>query len=180
MNVTGSGLDWLSQHQPLLLTSAGSSRISGVLGVSAYYDRTARKVVTGERPEIGSRDTFLADQFTIVIDLEDREMDGWPKVYEVSMRHNFVARRYRLHVSDLHFYPDDSACLGLPYPGDPPLTIESFVSTLVEPFFYRLSYVDLYGIAAARGDLWPEYSHGSKGLREHREDVRRMLSRRRR
>ena len=55
------------------------------------------------------------------------------------------------------------------------LTLEYFVTEIVEPFFYRLAYVDLYGLAAARVDLWPEHSHGIAGLIEYQEDVRRGL-----
>ena len=65
---------------------------------------------------------------------------------------------------------------GLLIRGILPFTLEHFVAELVEPFFYRLAYVDLYGLPAARADLWPELSHGEAGLREHRLDVRRGLS----
>ena len=180
MKITECGLQWLSQHQPLLAPRMTPSKIAGILEVSAYYDRDDRQVVTGGRAAVGSNGTFVADQFAIDIQLEDCDANGWPRVYEVGMRHASIARRYKIPVADLHFYLDGSACLGLPYPWDPTLTLKDFVTTLVEPFFYRLAYVDVYGVTAARTDLWPEYSHGWKGLEEHKEDIRRWSSRRRR
>jgi hypothetical protein len=36
-----------------------------------------------------------------------------------------------------------------------------------------LAYVHVYGLSAARADLWPEYSHGKSGLLEHERAVRR-------
>lgn len=63
--------------------------------------------------------------------------------------------------------------MGLPHPEDETFTFRRFIEAMVEPFFYRLAYVDLYGIAAARQDLWGEYSHGKAGLLEHRTELRK-------
>ena len=32
--------------------------------------------------------------------------------------------------------------------------MERFISELVVPFFYRLAYIDRFGLSAAREDLW--------------------------
>ena len=42
---------------------------------------------------------------------------------------------------------------------------------LVVPFFYRLAFTDLHGLAASKDNLWAEYSHGDQGLREYLSDV---------
>ena len=146
----------------------------GSLAVSSYFDRRVQRTATAHRSVIGDHDTFIADQFVISIQMNNNDdSNGWPKVYDLEQRHHSIARRYRISTDDLHFYADGHACLGLTYPWDPPLTLRHFVAGLVEPFFYRLAYVDCYGLGAARTDLWPEYSHGKDGLREYSQDVRR-------
>ena len=62
------------------------------------------------------------------------------------MRHKSIARRCGIPIEDLHFYRNGDACLGFSYPWDTPLTLETFVSELVEPFFYRLAYCRLLWI----------------------------------
>ena len=73
-------------------------------------------------------------------------------------------------LSDLHFYPGggNMCCLGLEgldteYEAD----ISTFVRELVVPFFYRLAYVDRYGLQVAQDNLWGEYSHGLLGHEEY-------------
>ena len=176
MKVTWNDVQWLREHQPRLAAGVDVPQVVGALEVSAYYDREVRRIATGRRFGVGDHDTFIADHFVIDIRLNAKDRNGWPKVYDVGKRHQSIARRYRLPVADLHFYADGHACLGLTYPWDPPFTLEHFVAELVEPFFYRLAYVDLYGLPATRAGLWPELSHGEAGLREHRLDVRRGLS----
>lgn len=174
MRMAESDVRWLWQHQPLLATGLKTTKIAGTLALSAYYDGRSRRVVSNRYHSPQSHETYIADQFAIKIRLDSPESNGWPKVNEIGMRHESIARRYGIPIEDLHFYRNGDACLGLSYPWDTPLTLETFVSGLVEPFFYRLAYVDLYGLTAARNDLWPEYSHGGEGLREHQEDVRRL------
>jgi hypothetical protein len=149
----------------------------GILEVSAYFDGNTQRVLSGQRLAVGHNESFIADQFPIAMFLNDADQNGWPKVYDMAKRYRSIAERYRISVADLHFYPDGHACLGLTYPWDPPFTLRDFLVDLVQPFFYRLAYVDLYGLPAARTDLWPEYSHGKTGLLEHARDVRRGRSR---
>lgn len=175
MKVTWNDVQWLRKHQPRLAAGVGVPQVVGTLEVSAYYDREDQQIATGRRFGVGDHDTFIADHFVIDIQLNAKDRNGWPKVYDVTKRHRSIARRYGIPVADLHFYSDGHSCLGLTYPWDPPFTLEHFVAELVEPFFYRLAYVDLYGLPAARADLWPEYSHGAVGLREHKQDIRRGL-----
>ena len=169
MIVEKSDIQWLRKHHPLLAAGMKASTITGTLCISSYYDKGADKLISGDVSSIGRNDTFIADRFLIEVHLGDVDSNGWPKVYEIGLRHRATAKRYTIPVIDLHFYPQGYACLGLPYPVEPPITLRYFLVGLVEPFFYRLSYIDHYGIAAARADLWPEYSHGPRGHREHRE-----------
>ena len=80
-----------------------------------------------------------------------------------------IAKKCGLRTIDLHFYSDDdSCCLGIRYSHDKNLTIGQFIDELVIPFFYRLSFVERHGLAAARNFLWQEYSHGEEGRQAHR------------
>ena len=169
MILNRSDVQWLWKRHPLLAADTKRSTIRGTLRLSAYYDKDANKLISDDALTIGRNDTFIADQFLIEIDLGDVDSNGWPKVYEIGLRHRATAKRYVIPVTDLHFYPEGYACLGLLFPMEPSATFRYFIVGLVEPFFYRLSYINHYGIAAARADLWPEYSHGSRGHQEHRE-----------
>ena len=169
MIVNGRDLKWLWKRHPLLSVEMKISTIKGTLRLSSYYDKVSNKLVSGDALSIGGNDTFIADQFLIEVDLDNFDSNGWPKVYEIGSRHRVTAKRFAIPVSDLHFYPQGYACLGLLYPMEQSTTFRYFIVGLVEPFFYRLSYIDHYGIAAARADLWPEYSHGIRGYQEHSE-----------
>ena len=174
MRISEADVRWLWQNQPLLARGYRASKIVGTLELSAHYEGHSRRVISNRYHSPQSHETYIADQFAIEIRLDVLDSNGWPRMREVGLRHQTIARRCGVPIEDLHFYPNGEACLGLTYPWDPTLTLENLVEELVEPFFYRLAYVDIYGLTAARNDLWPEYSHGTKGHREHSEDVRRF------
>ena len=175
MNITQKDFWWLCKHQPLLTTGLNMERAEGTLEISAYYDRDVGRVFCGKHLTVQSHDTFVADRFAIRIEFDTGSIAGWPRVYETGLRYRSISQRYNIPVEDLHFYPTGEACLGFQYPWDPALTMEHFLTDIVEPFFYRLAYVELYGLTAARIDLWPEHSHGFVGLVEYREDVRQGI-----
>ena len=77
---------------------------------------------------------------------------------------------------DLHILDDGSCCLGLKFARERNLTLKRFATECVVPFFYRLSYTDRYGLAAARHDLWGEYSHGYVGAREYQEEILQVVA----
>ena len=161
--------DWLERCQPFLRVSADNSGVDGFLGVSAFYDAESNELRHGLRSEIGCHDTYMATYFSIEIHMSESELDfnGWPKIYEVGGRVQAVQNRYGISSADLHFNADGSACLTIRDFGEPDYSLSRFVENLVEPFFFRLGYVDLHGLAAARSHLWPEYSHGLCGLWQH-------------
>ena len=175
MNITQSDFWWLCEHQPLLTTRLSAERAEGTLQISAYYDRDTGQIFSGRHVTARSHQAFIADRFAIRIEFDTGDIKAWPKVYERGLRYRTIAKRQKISIADLHFYPTGEACLGFGFPWDPAFTLEYFLTAIVEPFFYRLAYVDLYGLTAARTDLWPEHSHGIAGLIEHREDVRRGL-----
>ena len=85
-----------------------------------------------------------------------------------------IAEQNQCEMIDLHLYEDGASCLGLRCAAEKNLSLERFISELVIPFFYRLSYTHRYGLAAARDDLWGEYSHGDVGIREYQDEILRI------
>ena len=98
----------------------------------------------------------------------------WPSVREIGGRRAAIARKEGATLADLHFYEDETCCLSIRLALDPHLRIDRFIHDLVIPFFYRLSFVDAFGLQAARAELWGEYSHGRAGMREYVNEMRAM------
>ena len=164
-------LEWLAASFPNLHHDSDAGVISGDLQLRAAYDSGQGKLRIGSDDATGRMDSYLRDSFSVRIDLDALDHNGWPTVYEVGGRHALIAERERIDIIDLHFYPDGSCCLGLQILADRRTTLEEFMDELVVPFFYRLSYTDVHGLGAAREYLWAEYSHGAPGLREYLSDL---------
>ena len=152
--------------------------LAGTLRVSGYYDVDSNRFVTGSRSAYGRHNRFVSDRFTVAIAVRHLDEYGWPRVFDLRGRHLGIAERCGVPVRELHFYREGYACLGLPYPWDPSFGLTDFIAELVEPFFYRLAYVDFYGLEAARSDLWGEYPHYELGALEHSRYVRSHRKRR--
>ena len=166
MKITDRDLRWLRLHFPNLYYDADSRKILGELDFCAVYDQESGKVTIADFAE--ETDFLIQDVFEIEIYLDDLDMNGWPKVFEVGGKYRRIAKKCEVPIIDLHIYPHNRACcLGLKYRDSQQLCIEDFLDELVIPFFYRLSYTDKFGINRAREDLWGEYSHGDKGQMEH-------------
>ena len=172
MRLTQSDLDRALADFPGLSGDLESHVIKGILAFSAAYNGASGKVRIGGcvGADLGSA-ALLSDAFSIRIDLGETDPNGWPLVYETGGRYREIADREGVDFADLHFYPDGQCCLGIQYAADRRLTVETLVDGLIIPFFYRLSYVDRYGLASARRDLWGEYAHGEEGYRQHECDT---------
>ena len=166
MQINESDIRWLASRFPNLYYEANAQKILGELDFCAVCDNETGELIIN--PESGETHRLICDVFEVEICLGTLDGNGWPKVYEVGRRHGKIAKKCNVNVIDLHFYSDDdSCCLGLKYGGERNLRLQAFLEELVIPFFYRLAYTDLFGIAASRKDLWEEYSHGTAGLHEH-------------
>ncbi len=166
MKITDSDIEGLRLDFPNLYYQANSQKILGELDFCAVYDSESGKLTIDSLAE--ETEFLIRDVFEIEICLNDLDMNGWPKVYEVGGRQHQIALKNKVPLADLHFYTDDgNCCLGIKYGNNEGLHIERFLYDLVIPFFYRLSYTDRFGIDRARKDLWGEYSHGDRGRREH-------------
>ena len=134
----------------------------------------SRNCSIGSDDETSRMETYLSDSFSIRIETDAIDHNGWPTVYEVGGRHALIADRENIEVIDLHFYPSGACCMALQLFTSRRMTLVEFMDELVVPFFYRLSYTDSYGLKSARQYLWGEYSHGDQGLREYLSDIDRI------
>ncbi len=172
MKLSQSDLNWLSSNYPELVFLPSEGRIEGELRFCAAFKRETNKLMIGDEEEHREARTFLCDSFQVRIELATTIPTYlWPPVYEESERRYEIARQNNCQVIDLHFYEDGSCCLAFGTSPKSYGTIDRFVSELVVPFFYRLSYTDRYGLQAARSDLWGEYSHGARGEMEYIREI---------
>ena len=177
MNLIDIDINWLSSFFPSLLYMPEDEKIVGELSFCACYDKTTGKMkieLSGSDAGIRGADGFLCDVFEIEVrmGIEYIGRNGWPAVHEVGGRCESIADSQGVKLIDLHLYSDTkSCCLGIRHSREMNLTIRRFMCDIVIPFFYRLSYVDHFGIEAARENLWDEYSHGEEGYKEHKRDM---------
>lgn len=160
---------------PMLKHEPGWNKIIGEINFCAYYDSKTEKLEIGDLEEARTHPLFICDKYKLEICLNLVDVNGWPTVYETGGRHHNIASRYSISKVDLHFYPkDDTCCLGIRRSGrNRRFDIMQFITELIIPFFYRLSYVDKFGIDAARADLWGEYSH-REGMQEYRQEMLKL------
>ena len=166
MKISNDEIKWLKVHFPNLQYDEKCRKIIGELDFCAAYDDKSRKVIIGNfADEIGF---LIRDVFEVEICLEDLDMNGWPKVYEVGKRYHEIAEKCSVNIIDLHINPEgNTCCLGIKRPENQTLRIKSFMYERVIPFFYRLSYVEKFGTEVSNNDRWEEYSHGDEGIKEY-------------
>lgn len=175
MRPTNDDVEWLESVHPSLQYHRQEQRITGELDFCASYDAPSGKLhIEGIEHDDSIRESnrAICDVFEIEIRLDPKSIDpknGWPIVYEVGGRLRTIAEKRAVEPRDLHLYPDGACCLSIRDSRERNLTLHRFLHDLVTPFFYRLSYVDRFGLEAARRDLWGEYSHGEDGIREHEQ-----------
>ena len=169
MKLTANEIEWLESHLPGLQYESSSSKIVGELDIRAAYNRESGELRIGDHAREMAR--FIYDVFEIEIHLANLDVNGWPKVYEVGGRYHQISQKRNVNTKDLHINPDDTCCLGIKYGGNRNFRLKEFLSELVIPFFYQLSYTEKFGIDASRKDLWGEYSHSEKGRAEYEVEM---------
>lgn len=176
MILTHRDHELLGENFPDLRHDPATQKIVGELSFCAAYDREVdmlRIECSGRDAAVRALPGVISDVFEVEIrlDAEFTGANGWPEVLEVGGRHQAIAERYGVAPVDLHFFSHGSCCLGIRLSRERNLNLERFLYELVIPFLYRLAYTDLFGVAAARNDLWGEYSHGRAGHDEHRRKM---------
>ena len=171
LSLRQADLEWLAASFPNLRYDSDAGIIAGELDLRAAYDSEREKLRIGSDEATMSMESYLSDSFSIRIELDSLDPNGCPTVHEVGGRHARIADRENVAIIDLHFFPDGACCLGLQLLSNRRTALKEFMDEMVVPFFYRLSYTDIYGLEAAREFLWAEYSHGAPGVREYLSDV---------
>ena len=174
LKLSGSDFDWLGRDFPGLRLDPTGGKMTGELTFHAAFESHSGKLWIGDDSEKRIRSHFLCDTFSISVELDAIDANGWPTVREVGGRHLRIAEKENVEIVDLHFFPDGRCCLGIEFGTERRLTIERFIQDLLIPFLYRLSYTDAYGLDAAKRELWGEYSHGDEGLLQHADEVIRI------
>ena len=167
-------IQWLESHFPNLQYKGKVQKIVGELDFCAYFETGSGKLIIDNVADTDGQHTVIQDVFEIEIrlDPDSRDLNGWPKVYEIGGRHPEIAKKCQVPIIDLHIYESDGACcLGITIAHDRKLRIETFITHLIIPFFFRLSYTEKFGISAARSDLWDEYAHGEEGFRQYITEI---------
>lgn len=175
IRVSEDDVEALRQAQPELEYDANRSRISGDLNIFARFNKRIGLQIE-ECPVTESRKGDINDKFSVAILLDYKRQIGspWPIVIAQGRRiQRIMAKRRIADIRDMHIYPGSETnfcCLGIDLMAHPPTNIADFINTRVIPFFYRVAYVDRYGLHSARKDLWPEYSH-ERGPQEYLRDI---------
>lgn len=167
-------VEWLKHRFPGLSYISEAQQIEGELSFCATYDKGSGKLEIGSGSHTKDLPTYICDAFKVEIRLNPALVagNGWPLVFEVGGRKEEISKRNGSELIDLHFYPNDQrCCLGIKFTSENNLTIRRFLYGLVVPFFYRLSYVDKFGLDAARRDLWGEYPHGENGISDYWKEI---------
>ena len=166
MKISDDEIQWLKVHFPNLQYDEKFQKIVGELDFCAAYDDKSQEVIIGNLAD--ETDFLIRDVYEVEICLDDLDMNGWPKVYEVGKRHQEIAENRNSEIINLHINPEDnSCCLGIKSPDNRTFRIKPFFHERVIPFLYRLSYVEKFGTDISSNDHWEEYSHGNDGIKEY-------------
>ena len=171
----------LNAAQPELSYDAANNRIIGNLKIASEYNQSDGWLKTVDSVSAAADPgMFIQDSFSIEVRLRYRpaNINPWPIVVETGGRvQKIMAKREITEIMDLHIYPnkpENICCLGIKAPASQEMNPLQFIQEIVVPFFYRLAYVGRHGLAAARTNLWGEYSHGQDGLNEYESEIRAL------
>ena len=175
MIVYDSDIEWLSASFPGLSYDPHEQVISGDLDFCGRYDSTKGLLhIEGavEAPVDSAVEVRICDSFTVRIVLEavGEFVIDWPTVYEIGGRCGSIGAVQSIRLQDMHIDSDGSCCLGIqtePGPSD----IQIFIEELVIPFFFRVAYIERFGIDKARRELWGGFRHGSDGLHDRLQEI---------
>ena len=185
MRISPQDIYWLKSTFPSLIYDPTNNTVVGELDFCASYNAETKNLyIEGfncDYKSLQKTDKVLCDVYEIEIRLDDKTLTSgnWPTVYEVGSRIASISKKLNINSIDLHFNNQDgSCCLGINFATDKTGNIKEFIYHLIMPFFYRLTYVENYGLQAARNDLWGEYSHDNDGLQEYILEMRKLKTKR--
>ena len=181
VRIPGRDLEWLREAQPELLYDAENNLIVGRLTFAEKYDQDDGLLKPLASPGEEFSRTAVRDSFDVEIRLcfESALFNPWPPVIETGRRiQRIMEERGIANIADMHCYPgfpENRCCLGFEVDTGERFRLSEFIRELVVPFFYRVAYVERYGLEASRRDLWPTYSHNLEETeREYLGELRDM------
>ena len=120
--------------------------------------------------DINCNDRIVGD-FLIQLEFNNRDGQGYPKVYEISEKIENLAKELGKPIIDLHLYPKDKrCCLGIKI--ELRHTLSEFILYDVYPYFVWQAYYSQYKKVPPCG----EYSHGKEGLKEAIQDYEKTMT----
>ena len=165
VRISNRELEWLGEAQPELSYDAENNLIFGRLAFAEMYDPDDGLLKPLAPPgeecsRMAVRDTF---DIEIRLSFDPTLFNPWPPVIETDGRIQRVMEEQGItNIADMHCYPgfaENRCCLGFQVDTGERLRLSEFIRELVVPFFYRVAYVERYGLEASRRDLWKTYSH---------------------
>ena len=173
--------DWLADNQPGMRCDDKRGAAGGTLAMRAAWDRSAGElVVNPKRP----MPLTIEDAYEIDIHLryEPRLVpipNRSPRVFETGGRARALVGKKVASTIDLHLYFSGEMCLGINVaaPVKEIFDLAQFIEIDVISWLYRFAYVERFGLAKARKDLWREYDHHYQGVEQHIAFLRDIASR---
>ena len=183
--VSNQDLELLEREQPELSYNAETNTIFGKLRFAAEYDTESGDIAVWEGqvsdPVYKNPNMLIRDAFEIEIQLrfQPSQYNPWPDVIETAGKiEQIMEKRKIVSKADMHCFQRNSGtacCLGFKAYSNDKIEIAKFIREMVIPFFYRVAYVERYGLKAAQTDLWGEYPHGNeKAEPEYIHELRNM------
>lgn len=142
ISLTDEDIKWLGEKFPSLSHVRGPNRLVGDFHFSAKYKNLET----------------IDDCYSLIIDLNESDSSGLPRVYEIGARIKKIAKIQNKKLLDLHQYPNNQLCLIHPskvhswYKNG--VDLRSFMDNLTT-HLYWISYVDRYN-----KEPWPGEKHG--------------------
>ena len=103
MKITDSDIRWLRSDFPNLYYEANSHKILGELDFCAVYDSESGKVMVTNLAE--ETDFLIQNVFEVEIYLDDLDVNGWPKVFEVGGKYRRIAEKCEFQSLTCTFIP---------------------------------------------------------------------------
>ena len=182
VGITDRDLEWLREAQPELSYDAENHLFSGRLAFSEIYDQDDGLLKPLAPPGQECSRMALSDTFDVEIRLSFTPAlyNPWPPVIETGGRIQRIMEEQGIaNIADMHCYPgfpENRCCLGFQVDAGERFRLSGFIRELVVPFFYRVAYVERYGLEAANRDLWNTYSHSFEQTeREYLDELRQMV-----
>lgn len=183
--VSNQDLELLKREQPELSYNAETNTICGKLRFAAEYDTESGDIAVWDGqvsdPVYKNPNMLIRDAFEIEIQLrfQPSQYNPWPDVLETAGKiEQIMEKRKIVSKADMHCFQRNSGtacCLGFKAYSNDKIEIAKFIREMVVPFFYRIAYVERYGLKAAQTDLWGEYPHDlEKAKREYIGRLRDM------